>query len=106
MFLAQPNPELELSETASLFEMDDIPIPETPHTLESYAEHHFNPPPKKTLTKALQKSLRNLRMDSLWLFSRVNCDFFLCVSLQFLSNIDAYTTIGHLQTNISLILLC
>lgn len=67
LFLAQPTPESTISETI-FSELGDIP--ETPHTLELYAELNFNPPPKRTLTKTLQKSLRNMKSDSLWLFSR------------------------------------
>lgn len=58
-----------LSNAQPSLDDDDIPIPEVPHTLENYSMQHFNPPPKKTISKTLN-SIRKIRKDIPWLFSK------------------------------------
>ena len=51
-------------------EMDNIPVPERPHTLEEFSMQHFNPLPKRTLSKTLN-SIRKIRKDIPWAFTKV-----------------------------------
>lgn len=60
--LQAPNP--------SALELDNIPIPDRLHTLEEYSNHHFNPLPKRTLSKTLN-SIRKIRKDIPWAFTKV-----------------------------------
>ena len=52
-------------------EIDDTPVPEEPHTLESFSLQHFNTLPKRTLSKALANSLRKRERDFPWSYSKV-----------------------------------
>lgn len=67
LFSDQSNLDSEKLITSSQITMElcDLPIPDTPHTLENYSNIHFTPIPKRTLTKTLN-SMRKLRKDIPW----------------------------------------
>ena len=73
MFVGQSGMDSEkvYATTQMALEMDDTPMPEEPHTLENFSYLHFNPPPKRTLSKALANSIRRRERDIPWSFSKV-----------------------------------
>lgn len=79
-----------LSNAQPSLDDDDIPIPEVPHTLENYSMQHFNPPPKKTISKTLN-SIRKIRKDIPWLFSKVSSSLGHVCVLQILEELHIRT---------------
>jgi len=71
LFTGQGNVDSDklLATTQIALDMDDLPIPEQPHTLENYSNTHFSPLPKKTLSKTLN-SIRKIRKDIPWAFTK------------------------------------
>lgn len=72
MFFGQSNVNSDTlqGQNPSGLELDNIPIPDQLHTLEEYSNHHFNPLPKRTLSKTLN-SIRKIRRDIPWAFTKV-----------------------------------
>ena len=65
-------------------EMDATPVPEEPHTLETFSIKNFNTLPKRTLSKALANSLRKRERDFPWSFSKVkHFTFFIDIQFQY-----------------------
>ena len=62
--------EKMMSTTQLALELDDTPMPDQPHTLEEFALNHFNPPPKRTLSKTLASSMKRKYKDIPWAFSK------------------------------------
>ena len=73
MFTGQASMDSDklLMSTQLSLDIDDVPIPDAPYTLEEFSVHYFNPPPKKTLTKTLSTSIRKIKRDIPWAFSKV-----------------------------------
>ena len=65
-----PEKIIATSQTAIYGDFDEG-LSGKPHTLEEYSYEHFMPPPKRTLSKALQSSNRRRDKNVPWMFQKV-----------------------------------